>query len=67
MKTSLDTTPGVGYVLTEGNTTVQRVRAFHVTDSDIAWLTAHFAPPARRDSALAFTTASNLKSVESQA
>jgi S-DNA-T family DNA segregation ATPase FtsK/SpoIIIE len=42
--------PGVVYVLTEGNTTVQRVRAFHVTDSDIAWLAAHFAPPARRDS-----------------
>jgi hypothetical protein len=50
VKTSLDTTPGVGYVLTEGNTTVQRVRAFHVTDTDIAWLAAHFAPPARRDS-----------------
>jgi len=43
-----DTTPGVGYVLTEGNTTVERVRAFHVTDNDIAWLAANFAPPARR-------------------
>lgn len=40
-----DTTPGVGYVLTEGNTTIQRVRAFHVTDTDIAWLATHFAPP----------------------
>ena len=45
-----DTTPGVGYVLTEGNTTVQRVRAFHVTDADIAWLAAHFTPPKRRAS-----------------
>jgi S-DNA-T family DNA segregation ATPase FtsK/SpoIIIE len=44
-----DTTHGVGYVLTEGNTTVSRVRAFHVTDTDIAWLGAHFAPPRRRD------------------
>lgn len=46
-----DTTPGVGYVLTEGNTTIQRVRAFHVTDTDIAWLAAHFTPPARRHAA----------------
>ena len=43
-----NTTPGVGYVLTEGNTTVQRVRAFHVTDTDIAWLATHFAPPPRQ-------------------
>ena len=43
-----DTTPGVGYVLTEGNTAIARVRAFHVTDKDIAWLAANFAPPARR-------------------
>jgi len=43
-----DTTPGVGYVLTEGNSAVQRVRAFNVSDSDIAWLAANFAPPARR-------------------
>ena len=43
-----DTTPGVGYVLSEGNTTVERVRAFHVTDNDIAWLAANFAPPAGR-------------------
>jgi S-DNA-T family DNA segregation ATPase FtsK/SpoIIIE len=41
-------TPGVGYVLTEGNATVERVRAFHVTDADTAWLATHFAPPARR-------------------
>jgi S-DNA-T family DNA segregation ATPase FtsK/SpoIIIE len=43
-----DTTPGVGYVLTEGNTAIARVRAFHVTDTDIAWLAANFAPPAHR-------------------
>jgi S-DNA-T family DNA segregation ATPase FtsK/SpoIIIE len=41
-------TPGVGYVLTEGNATVERVRAFHVTDADIIWLAKHFAPPVRR-------------------
>ena len=41
-------TPGVGYVLTEGNATVERVRAFHVTDADTIWLAAHFAPPAHR-------------------
>lgn len=40
-----DTTPGVGYVLTEGHSAVQRVRAFHVSDTDIAWLAAHFRPP----------------------
>ncbi|SRX94728.1 cell division protein FtsK [Segniliparus rotundus DSM] [Mycobacterium shimoidei] len=43
-----DTTPGVGYVLTEGNAAIERVRAFHVTDTDIAWLAANFTPPARR-------------------
>lgn len=42
-----DTTPGVGYVLAEGNAVTQRVRAFHVTDTDIAWLATHFAPPGR--------------------
>ncbi len=40
-----DATPGVGYVLTEGRTTVNRVRAFHVTDADIAWLATHFRRP----------------------
>ena len=44
----LDTMPGVGYVLTEGNTAIARVRAVHVTDNDIAWLAANFASPARR-------------------
>lgn len=43
-----DTTPGVGYVLTEGNTAIVRVRAFHVSDNDIAWLAANFTPPGRR-------------------
>jgi len=43
-----DTTPGVGYMLTEGNSAIQRVRAFHVTDADIAWLATHFTPLARR-------------------
>jgi S-DNA-T family DNA segregation ATPase FtsK/SpoIIIE len=43
-----DGTPGVGYVVTEGHSVIQRVRAFHVTDTDIAWLAAHFTPPARR-------------------
>ncbi|MDQ2636974.1 MAG: FtsK/SpoIIIE domain-containing protein, partial [Actinomycetota bacterium] len=40
-----DATPGVGYVLTEGRTTVARVRAFHVTDGDITWLATHFRRP----------------------
>lgn len=40
------TTPGVGYVLTEGSNRIARVRAFHVTDSDITWLASHFRPPA---------------------
>lgn len=43
-----DATPGVGYVLTEGKSAIQRVRAFDVTDNDIGWLAANFAPPARR-------------------
>jgi DNA segregation ATPase FtsK/SpoIIIE, S-DNA-T family len=46
-----DTTPGVGYVLTEGKTAIQRVRAFHVTDTDISWLASNFAAPKRRNSA----------------
>jgi len=45
-----DSTPGVGYVLTDGSSAIQRVRAFNVTDSDITWLDAHFAPPSRRSS-----------------
>jgi S-DNA-T family DNA segregation ATPase FtsK/SpoIIIE len=45
-----DTTPGVGYVLTEGNTAVARVRAFHVTNSDIGRLARNFAAPKRHAS-----------------
>ena len=37
-------TPGVGYVCADGTSEPVRVRAFHVTDLDIAYLTAHFAP-----------------------
>jgi DNA segregation ATPase FtsK/SpoIIIE, S-DNA-T family len=37
-------TPGVGYVCTDGTNEPVRVRAFHVTDPDIDYLTAHFAP-----------------------
>ncbi|KZS67460.1 hypothetical protein A4G28_17705 [Mycobacterium ostraviense] len=40
-----DATPGVGYVLTEGNSRLARVRAFCVTDNDICWLATHFQPP----------------------
>ena len=39
-----DTTPGVGYMMIDGTAEPQRVRAFNVTDSDIADLTARFAP-----------------------
>jgi S-DNA-T family DNA segregation ATPase FtsK/SpoIIIE len=41
-----DTLPGVGYVTDDTTTTVTRVRAFHVTDPDIATLTRHYRPPA---------------------
>ncbi len=37
-------TPGVGYVCADGTSEPIRVRAFHVTDLDIAYLTKHFAP-----------------------
>lgn len=37
-------TPGVGYVLEDGATEPIRVRAFHVTDADIDYLTTHFTP-----------------------
>ena len=35
-----DTTPGVGYVMIDGTAEPARVRAFHVTDHDIATLAA---------------------------
>jgi S-DNA-T family DNA segregation ATPase FtsK/SpoIIIE len=38
------TTPGVGYVCTDGTSEPVRVRAFHVTDPDIDYLATHFAP-----------------------
>lgn len=43
-----DKTPGVGYVMTDGTSEPQRVRAFHVTDSDIADLANKFIPPVWR-------------------
>ena len=40
-----DTTPGVGYVMIDGTAEPQRVRAFNVTDTDIADLVTRFARP----------------------
>jgi DNA segregation ATPase FtsK/SpoIIIE, S-DNA-T family len=37
-------TPGVGYVCQDGTGEPVRVRAFHVTDADIDYLTTYFAP-----------------------
>jgi len=37
-------TPGVGYVMVDGTSEPLRVRAFHVTDTDIDYLTKHFTP-----------------------
>jgi DNA segregation ATPase FtsK/SpoIIIE, S-DNA-T family len=37
-------TPGVGYVCTDGTSEPVRVRAFHVTDPDIDYFATHFAP-----------------------
>ncbi len=37
-------TPGVGYVCIDGTSEPIRVRAFHVTDPDIDYLTTHFTP-----------------------
>ena len=42
------TTPGVAYVCQDGTTEPVRVRAFHVTDDDINYLSTNFAPPCRR-------------------
>ncbi|GAC1403215.1 MAG: hypothetical protein NVSMB60_20570 [Mycobacterium sp.] len=36
-------TPGVGYVCVDGSAEPLRVRAFHVTDADIDYLSNHFA------------------------
>jgi S-DNA-T family DNA segregation ATPase FtsK/SpoIIIE len=40
-------TPGVGYVIQDGSTEPVRVRAYHVTDADIDYLTKHFIPVRR--------------------
>lgn len=37
-----DSAPGVGYVMIDGTAQATRVRAFHVTDADIAHLVHHF-------------------------
>lgn len=39
-----DTLPGVGYVAEDGATRLARVRAFHVTDTDIDHLAATYTP-----------------------
>jgi DNA segregation ATPase FtsK/SpoIIIE, S-DNA-T family len=39
-----DTQPGVGYVAEDGTADIVRVRAFHVTDNDIAWLINSHTP-----------------------
>jgi len=41
------TTPGVAYVCQDGRAEPVRVRAFHVTDSDIDYLAKQFSRPAR--------------------
>jgi S-DNA-T family DNA segregation ATPase FtsK/SpoIIIE len=41
-----DSLPGVGYVAEDGSAEVTRVRAFHVTDDDIARIVATYRPPA---------------------
>ncbi|WP_080159429.1 FtsK/SpoIIIE domain-containing protein, partial [Mycobacteroides abscessus] len=43
-----DSTPGVGYVMIDGTATPTRVRAFHVTDNDIAYLVRTFPAPRPR-------------------
>lgn len=41
-----DRLPGVGYVTEDGTTHISRVRAFHVTDTDIDSLGSRYAPQA---------------------
>jgi DNA segregation ATPase FtsK/SpoIIIE, S-DNA-T family len=43
-----DRTPGVGYVMVDGTAEPTRVRAFHVTDTDIAQLARTFGAPRPR-------------------
>lgn len=39
-----DSTPGLGYVMVDGTSEPLRVRAYHVTDADIDYLTTYFIP-----------------------
>jgi S-DNA-T family DNA segregation ATPase FtsK/SpoIIIE len=41
-----DSLPGIAYVAEDGSAEVTRVRAFHVTDDDIARIAATYRPPA---------------------
>ncbi|WP_134206373.1 FtsK/SpoIIIE domain-containing protein [Mycobacteroides salmoniphilum] len=43
-----DSTPGVGYVMIDGTAQPTRVRAFHVTDADIAYMVRIFPTPRPR-------------------
>ncbi|MGL5445348.1 MAG: FtsK/SpoIIIE domain-containing protein [[Mycobacterium] stephanolepidis] len=43
-----DSTPGVGYVMIDGTAQPTRVRAFHVTDADIAYMVRMFPTPRPR-------------------
>jgi S-DNA-T family DNA segregation ATPase FtsK/SpoIIIE len=43
-----DSTPGVGYVMIDGTARPTRVRAFYVTDADIAYLVKMFPAPRPR-------------------
>jgi DNA segregation ATPase FtsK/SpoIIIE, S-DNA-T family len=43
-----DSTPGLGYVTVDGTSEPLRVRAYHVIDADIDYLTRYFTPPLRR-------------------
>jgi DNA segregation ATPase FtsK/SpoIIIE, S-DNA-T family len=43
-----DSTPGLGYVTVDGTSEPLRVRAYHVIDADIDYLTRYFTPPRRR-------------------
>ncbi|MFF0453343.1 cell division protein FtsK [Nocardia africana] len=47
--------PGVGYVEEEGSSEITRVRAYQVTDDDIAWIMRTYPPLPRRDGQLTQT------------
>lgn len=42
-----DSTPGMGYVMIDGTREPLRVRAYHVTDADIDYITEYFTPARR--------------------